>query len=182
VTGELVRALELDPDGMWRVVSSGGSRRAANVLLALGLRGSPQQLGVPGEDQPNVAYRLLEPREYAGKHVLVVGGGNSAVENALSLADDGGCASVAISYRRAQFARCRAQNRVRIDAAIAEGRVRALLESEVLRIEGNRVELRTKGGTEHLRNDAVIIQIGGTPPSALLGSFGIDLVTKYGEA
>jgi len=182
VTGELVQALALDDDGMWRVTSSGGTRRAANVLLALGLRGSPQQLGVPGEGLAKVAYRLLEPQQHAGKHVLVVGGGNSAVESALSLADDGGCASVAISYRRAQFARCRAQNRVRIDAAIAEGRVRALMQSELLGIEHDRVDLKTPQGVEALRNDTVIVQIGGTPPSALLGTFGIELVTKYGEA
>jgi thioredoxin reductase/NAD-dependent dihydropyrimidine dehydrogenase PreA subunit len=182
VTGELVQGLELDPDGMWRVNSNAGTRRAANVLLALGLRGSPQQLGVPGEELSKVAYRVIEPQEHASKHVLVVGGGNSAVESALALADDGRCASVAISYRRAQFARCRAQNRARIDAAIAAGRVRALMESEVLRIAPSQVELRTKDRVEQLRNDAVIVQIGGTPPSALLGSFGIELVTKRGEA
>ena len=181
VTGELVQSLAQDPDGMWRVTSNAGSRRAANVLLALGLRGSPQQLGVPGEALSKVAYRLLEPREFAGKHVLVVGGGNSAVESALSLSDDGGCASVTISYRRAQFARCRAQNRIRIDEAIKAGRVHALLESELLQIEPDRVALRTAQGPQALRNDAVIVQIGGTPPSALLKTFGIEVVTKYGE-
>ena len=94
------------------------ARRAANVVLALGVRGSPAKLGVPGEDLGKVAYRLLEPEEFSGKHVLVVGGGNSAVESALALADFGGCASVAISYRRDKFARCRAENRRRIDEAI----------------------------------------------------------------
>jgi thioredoxin reductase len=182
VTGELVETLEQDPDGMWRVVSSAGTRRAANVLLALGLRGSPQRLDVPGEELAKVAYRLLEPREFAGKHVLVVGGGNSAVETALSLADAGVCASVTISYRRGQFARCRAQNRARIDEAIGAGRVRALFDSEVERIEAREVVVRTTRGPESLRNDAVIVQIGGTPPSALLRSFGIDVVTKYAEA
>jgi thioredoxin reductase len=114
--------------------------------------------------------------------VLVVGGGNSAVESALSLADAGGCASVAISYRRAQFARCRKTNRERIDAAIAKGSVTAWMESEIDRIDSHAVTLRTPRGVETLANDAVIVQVGGTPPSSVLKTFGIDMVTKYGEA
>jgi thioredoxin reductase len=182
VTGELVESLSQDADGMWVVHGSGGTRRAASVLLALGVRGSPQKLGVPGEELPTVSYRLLEPAEFAGKHVLVVGGGNSAVESALALADFGGCASVAISYRRNQFARCRGSNRARIAEEIAAGRVRGLLETEVQRIERTAAALKTPRGAQTVPADAVIVQIGGTPPSALLKSFGIEIVTKYGEA
>jgi thioredoxin reductase (NADPH) len=182
VTGELVESLSLGADGMWSVCSSGGVRRAANVLLALGVRGSPQKLGAPGEEHPKVSYRLLEPAEHAGKHVLVVGGGNSAVETAISLADYGGCASVAISYRREQFARCRGANRTRIAELIGNGKVRALLKSEVRRIEEHHVLLALPEGEERIPNDAVIVQIGGTTPASLLQSFGIELVTKYGEA
>jgi thioredoxin reductase len=151
-------------------------------LLALGVRGSPQKLGVAGEALPKVAYRLLEPAEFARKHVLVVGGGNSAVETALALVDHGGCASVAISYRRSEFARCRASNRTRIAEAIVHGRVHALMQSEVQRIAEDSVTLTDPDGERLQRNDAVIIQIGGTPPSQLLKSFGIDIVTKYGES
>ena len=182
VTGELVEWLSLAADGMWVAHGSNGERRAANVLLALGVRGSPQKLGVPGEELPKVSYRLLEPSEFSGKHVLVVGGGNSAVESALALADAGGCASVAISYRRSQFARCRGSNRTRIAEAIASGRVRGLLETEVERVDHDRIELTTAAGPLTLLNDAVIVQIGGTAPSTLLKSFGIEVVTKYGEA
>jgi thioredoxin reductase len=152
------------------------------VILALGGRGSPQKLGVPGEQSPKVANRLLEPREFEGKHVLVVGGGNSAVESALSLADAGECASVAISYRRAEFARCRAENRRRIDAYIARGAVRAYFGSQIADIGEQRVTLRdTEGLIGQVANDAVIVQIGGTPPARLLQSLGIALTTKYGE-
>jgi thioredoxin reductase (NADPH) len=182
VEGELVEGVQLDPDGMWSVRSDRATRRAANVLLALGVRGSPQKLGVPGEELPKVAYRLLEPQEFAGKHVLVVGGGNSAVESALALADAGGCASVAISYRKDKFARCRDSNRARIDAELAGGRIRGLLGTEVASIDAHGVSLRGARGETRLDNDAVIVQIGGTPPSALLKSFGIEIVTKYGEA
>jgi thioredoxin reductase/NAD-dependent dihydropyrimidine dehydrogenase PreA subunit len=181
-TGELVEKLSQAADGMWSVQSSQGTYRAANVLLALGVRGSPMKLGVPGEELPKVAYRLLEPREFAGKHVLVVGGGNSAVETALSLLDEGSCRSVSLSYRKTQFARCRGQNRTRIEAAIADGAVRALLPSELQEIGARDVVLRGAQGEQRLDNDAVIVQIGGTPPSQLLKSFGIDVVTKFGEA
>lgn len=183
VSGELVTGIEQRADGMWSVISERGARAAANVILALGGRGSPQKLGVAGEESSKVAYRLLEPAEFAGKHVLVVGGGNSAVESALALADQGGCASVAISYRRAEFARCRAQNRERMAAAIQSGAVRALLSTEVKQIADRSLLLQDASGQlQHLANDAVLVQIGGTPPARLLGSLGIHLVTKYGEA
>jgi thioredoxin reductase (NADPH) len=182
VTGELVTRLEQRSDGMWGVVSDRGVRHAANVILALGGRGSPQKLGVPGEESSKVAYRLLEPKEFQGKHVLVVGGGNSAVESALALVDHGACASVAISYRKREFARCRAENRRRIGACIAEGAVRALFESEVTEIGAHAVTLRDPGGrVAQVPSDAVIVQIGGTPPARLLESLGIALTTKYGE-
>jgi thioredoxin reductase/NAD-dependent dihydropyrimidine dehydrogenase PreA subunit len=182
VTGELVTGLAPRADGMWSLVSDRATRAAANVILALGGRGSPQKLGVTGEESSKVAYRLLEPAEFTGKHVLVVGGGNSAVESAVTLADHGGCASVAISYRRAEFARCRAQNRERITSAIARGAVQALLSTEVKQITGRSLLLQdAQGQLQQLANDAVLVQIGGTPPAHLLGSLGITLVTKYGE-
>jgi thioredoxin reductase len=182
VSGELVTSIEQRADGMWTVVSDRGARAAANVILALGGRGSPQKLGVAGEDLSKVAYRLLEPAEFAGKHVLVVGGGNSAVESAVALAEQGSCASVAISYRRAEFARCRAQNRERIAAAIQRGAVRALLSTEVTQIAERSLLLRDgQGRQQQLLNDSVLVQIGGTPPARLLGNLGITLVTKYGE-
>jgi len=181
VSGELVEALEAAPDGTWLVRSDRAVHRAANVVLALGVRGAPRKLDVPGEELAKVAYRLLEPEEFRGRDVLVVGGGNSAVESALALATAGGCRSVAISYRREQFARCRAENRARIDEAIRSGAVRSLLPSEVLAVDEKTVTLRTATGEERLPNDAVIVQIGGSPPSDVLKSFGIELVTKYGE-
>ena len=180
-TGVTVDGVTEDPDGMWRLETTAGPMRAANVLLGLGRRGNPRTLGVPGEDLPKVSYTLLEPEPFRGKHVLVVGGGNSAVENALALADFGACASVAISYRREAFARCRAENRRRIDEAIQVGKVRPLMPSEVVRIGEREVVLSAGGQQDRLPNDAVIVQIGGTAPSELLQKFGIEVVTKRGE-
>ncbi|MDD9938449.1 MAG: NAD(P)-binding domain-containing protein [Myxococcales bacterium] len=183
VTGELVEGLRLDGDGQWTVVSSAGERRAANVLLALGVRGSPRKLGVAGEEQAKVSYRLLEPAEMDGKHVLVVGGGNSAVETAIALADHGGCSSVTLSYRKGVFARCRGENRERIAQAVDSGQVVARMPSTVEAIGTGDVTLRASesGATERIPNDAVIVQIGGTSPVELLRSFGVEIVTKYGE-
>jgi thioredoxin reductase/NAD-dependent dihydropyrimidine dehydrogenase PreA subunit len=180
--GTLVEGVEQAADGMWSLRTSAGPIRAANVMLGLGRRGSPRKLNVPGEEQAKVHYRLLEPGEFRGKNVLVVGGGNSAVESALSLMDGGGCASVTISYRRNAFARCRADNRRRIDDAIASGRVRALLPSTVREIRQREVVLESNAADVTLENDAVIVQVGGTAPAELLATFGIEVVTKYGQA
>lgn len=181
--GHLVTGLNAGPDGMIEVVAEHASWRAASVILALGGRGSPRKLEVPGEESSKVSYRLLEPAEFRGKHVMVVGGGNSAVESALALADFGGCASVSLSYRRKEFARCRADNKRRIQECIQSGSVRALLSTQLVSIEDDAVILSDEQKrAQRVQNDAVIVQAGGTPPAQLLSSFGIQMVTKYGEA
>jgi thioredoxin reductase/NAD-dependent dihydropyrimidine dehydrogenase PreA subunit len=180
-TGVLVEGVSEESPAIWTLQTSKGPLRAANVFLALGRRGSPKRLEVPGEDAPKVFYRLLEPREFQAQDVLVVGGGNAAVESALSLADSGVCKSVTISYRRNAFARCRAENRERIDVAIRRGRVKPLMPSTVEEIRARDVVLRVGEGTTALPNDSVIVQVGGTTPRELLSRFGVDVVTKYGE-
>ncbi|MCA9579691.1 MAG: NAD(P)-binding domain-containing protein, partial [Myxococcales bacterium] len=147
--------------------------------------GAPQQLGVPGEDAPHVAYRLKEPEALKGQHVVVVGGGNSAVESALILAQDGQCASVSISYRKPRFLRARGDNRKAIEQAIESGRVRALVPSRVVSV-GERtlsLELDEEAGPRAITVpcEALIVQVGGTSPAQLLSSIGIELVTKYAE-
>jgi thioredoxin reductase (NADPH) len=181
-TGVTVEGVVAEPDGMWRLDTTKGPLRAANVLLGLGRRGSPRKLEVSGEEQGKVHYNLLEPEEFAGKHTLVVGGGNSAVECAVSLADFGGCASVAISYRRNAFARVLEDNRRRLDAHIQAGRVRPVMPSDVKHIGDKEVTLHCEGEPLTMPNDAVIVQVGGTAPSELLKKFGIEVVTKFGEA
>jgi thioredoxin reductase/NAD-dependent dihydropyrimidine dehydrogenase PreA subunit len=181
--GELVEKIEGTRDGGWMVHSTTGVFRAANVLLALGRRGSPRKLNVPGEEHAKVVYRVIEPEAFRDRHVLVVGGGNAAVESAFALIDEGQCASVTISYRKNSFARCRQPNRKRIEADIHAGRLRALMGSEVEEIFEDGVRLRLSSGqTRTIPNDSVVVQIGGTAPTDLLQEIGIELVTKYGEA
>jgi thioredoxin reductase (NADPH) len=180
---EGVRVESIQAEGnAWRVVGSDWSDRAASVMLALGRRGAPKQLGVPGEDLPKVVYRLIEPEPFAQKHVLVVGGGNAAADCAISLAQAQICASVAISYRREQLARLRGSVKAEIERCFKAGTIKALLPTEVVSIAPNDVTLKGPNGVEKMRNDNVIVQIGGTPPSALLKSIGIELVEKRGEA
>ena len=180
---EGVRIEQIEAEGAaFRVRGGEFHDRAANVVLALGRRGAPKELGVPGEQLPKVVYRVIEPEVFADKRVLVVGGGNAAADCAIALAEQGGCRAVGLSYRRTELARVRASVRARLDELVAQAKVRMLLGTEVASISEHHVMLRSARGVEQLDNDHVVIQIGGTAPSQLLRSIGIELVEKRGEA
>jgi len=151
------------------------------VLLAIGRRGTPRRLGVPGEELPKVVYRLADPAQYRGKHVLVVGGGDSALEAAASIAEEPRTI-VTLSHRSEAFSRAKLKNRERVAAAHERGRLRVLMPSEVKRIGTEAVELTHNGQQTAIRNDSVIICAGGILPTAFLQSIGIEVETKYGTA
>jgi thioredoxin reductase/ferredoxin len=155
--------------------------RARALLLAIGRRGTPRKLGVPGEELDKVAYRLSEPREYRGKRVLVVGGGDTALEAAASIAAEEDT-SVTLSYRSDSFSRAKQQNRNRIETLQAAGHVKILFESNVQRITERAVQLMQRSRTIDLANDAVIVCAGGVLPTAFLRRLGIEVETKYGQA
>ncbi len=155
--------------------------RARTVLLTIGRRGTPRKLDVPGEEQPKVVYRLLDPEQYRGRHVLVVGGGDSALEAAIAIGDER-AASVTLSYRSESFGRVKPKNRERLKAAEASGRVKVLLESNVKRILADKVTLEKKGGAIELPNDAVIVCAGGILPTPFLKEIGVLVETKHGTA
>jgi len=158
-----------------------GAYRAGAVLLAVGRRGSPRKLDVPGEEQPKVVYRLVDAEQYRGRRVLVVGGGDSALEAALALAEQPGT-KVALSYRGKAFDRVKPKNRERLQQAAAAKRLQVLLESQVESIGARDVALRA-GGKEHkLPNDAVIVCAGGVLPIDLLKKVGIEFEEKRGTA
>jgi thioredoxin reductase len=157
-----------------------GRHLARTVLLTIGRRGTPRKLGVRGEELPKVTYRLVDPAQYLGLHVLVVGGGDSALESALTIAEQPGT-TVTLSHRSESFSRAKRKNRERIEAAQAAGRVRVLLESKIRAIESEEVEIATPSETLRLRNDAVIVNAGGVLPTDFLKSIGIEIQTKFGN-
>ena len=178
---ESVSTIDRDDQGGFVVRTSKGEYPAMSVLLAIGRRGTPRKLDVPGENLPKVVYRLIDPEQYRNERVLVVGGGDSALEAAASIAETG-CRDVTISYRGDAFARAKPRNRERIDAAQKLGNLRVLLQSSVRRIEADKVVVEHAGRSLELPNDAVIISAGGILPTDFLRKVGVDVETKYGTA
>jgi thioredoxin reductase len=156
------------------------SYQTKSVLLAIGRRGTPRRLDVPGEEQAKVVYRLIDPTQYAGQHVLVVGGGDAAVEAAVSISEQSGT-TVSLSYRGNAFNRIKPGNRDRLQAAQSNGRVRILLESEVVEIKPDQVVLKHGTNPFTLRNEAVIVCAGGLMPTQFLRDIGVMLETRHGE-
>jgi thioredoxin reductase/NAD-dependent dihydropyrimidine dehydrogenase PreA subunit len=154
---------------------------ATYVLLSIGRRGTPRRLGVPGEDSPNVVYRLVDPVQYAGQRVLVVGGGDSALEAAASLVEETD-AEVVLAYRGEALGRAKPKNRERVRKAAESGALRLLLSTNVLSIEADAVLLERDGEQEFIPNDAVIVCAGGVLPTDFLRNVGIEITTKYGTA
>jgi thioredoxin reductase len=152
---------------------------AANVVLALGRRGTPRQLGVPGEELPKVVYQLDDPQEFAGRNCLVVGGGDSALECALMLADSG--ARVTLSYRQNSVARAKPRNRQLFEEAVRQRRIRALMPSAVKAIAPQSVRLEMNGEEKNIPNDDVIVMAGGVLPFEFLQEIGIEMRMLYGE-
>ena len=154
------------------VVTNRGSYFARKVVLAMGRRGTPRKLNVPGEDLPKVAYQLIDAQSYQRSQILVVGGGDSAVEAAIALARQPGN-KVYISYRKSQFFRIKKKNEERIQGLIKEHKVIPIFDSNVVKIEQNVVQIRQKDAMVELPNDFVFIFAGGIPPFKLLKDMGI---------
>lgn len=175
---ERMNAIEKD-EGLLIVRTTAGTYRAAAVLLAIGRRGTPRKLGVPGEDLPKVVYRLRDAVEYRGQRVLVVGGGDSALEAALALSEQPGT-QVILSYRGGSFNRVKEKNRRRIEEAGRARRVELLLESKVVEIKPGSVVIDLGERLLVRANDAVIVNIGGALPTDLLRQVGVAIEVKYG--
>ena len=178
---ELVADISSQDGGGFTVKTSNATYTTDTVLLAIGRRGTPRKLDVPGEDQPKVVYSLIDPEQYAGRKVLIVGGGDSALEAALAIADTDG-AEVSISYRGDHFSRAKAKNRNLIDEYAAASRLRLYLASTVRSIAPLAVELEQGGQPLQIENDAVIVNAGGILPTGFLKQIGITVDTKYGSA
>jgi thioredoxin reductase (NADPH) len=171
----------LSENGIFKVFTlTGDNYTSASVLLAIGRRGTPRKLNVPGEMTEKVAYRLLEPEEISGKDILVVGGGDSAIETALLLADQN---KVTISYRSEVFNRIKPKNSSAINAAAENGKLEVRMNSNLLFIEEGSITLTQGKDAEQikLKNDLVYIFAGGELPTQFLEKAGIKITKKFGE-
>jgi thioredoxin reductase/ferredoxin len=168
-------------DGIFKVSTIRGEQfTSARVLISIGRRGTPRKLNVPGELKEKVAYRLLEPEEISGKHIIVVGGGDSAVESALLLADHN---HVILSYRNEVFNRIKPLNSIALNKAVADGKVEVRLKSNLISIADETITLSVGENADQLvlPNDLVFIFAGGELPTQFLEKAGIKITKKFGE-
>ena len=168
-------------DNGFIVKTSKGSYETRAVLLALGRGGTPRKLNVPGEDLSKVVYRLIDPEQYRRSHVLVVGGGDAALEAACSIAEKSN-KTVTLSYRGDAFSRVKDKNRHKLQTAEASGKLRTILNSNVKEIKSEAVVIESNGNPVELQNDAVIVCAGGVLPTDFLKNLGVRVETKRGTA
>ena len=178
---EKVTAIEKN-NGIFTLTTSKETYNSKTILLAIGRRGSPRKLGVKGEDKEKVAYRLLEPELIHNQKILVIGGGDSAIEAALLLAGEGN--DVALSYRGESFSRIKPRNLELINEFSLDGKVEVLLKSVVKEINDNAVILNLSDENEdiELPNDLVYVFAGGELPTVFLEKIGVRITKKFGEA
>jgi thioredoxin reductase/Pyruvate/2-oxoacid:ferredoxin oxidoreductase delta subunit len=171
-TGEKVENIQRGDDGIFHVSTANNQYRSRAVILGLGRSGTPRKLGVKGEDLPKVMYRLIEADHYVNKKILVVGGGDSAVEAAMGLANQTGN-QVTLCYRQAQFMRIKERNSKRIEECIKNGKIKMLFESNPVEFKAESVIIDVKGTVQEIPNDYAWIFAGGTPPTDFLKKIGV---------
>jgi thioredoxin reductase (NADPH) len=172
--GEKVEDIQKGQDGIFTVVTTKNQYRSHAVILAIGKGGSPRKLGVKGEDLPKVMYRLIETDHYINKKILVVGGGDSAVEAAMGLAYQVGN-NVTLSYRKEAFSRIKERNAQRIQECVRKGKVKVIFNSIPVEFKPNSVVLEVSSKLQEIPNDSVWIFAGGEPPTAFLKKIGVGL-------
>ena len=171
-TGEKVEDIKKDDAGIFNVTTSTNQYHAHNVILALGRAGEPKKLGVKGEELSKVMYRLIEADHYINKKILVIGGGDSAVEAAMGLANQSGN-QVTLAYRGERFSRIKERNERRIGDYTRSGKLAVLFNTNPVEFTPDAAVLNVAGSVQEISNDFVWIFAGGTPPNAFLKKIGV---------
>jgi putative YpdA family bacillithiol system oxidoreductase len=171
-TGEGVEAVVKAKDGLFSVRTAREQYESRSVVLAMGRAGTPRKLGVKGEELPHVLYRLIEADHYTDQKILVVGGGDSAVEAAMGLARQTDN-KVTLSYRKSEFSRLKDRNIKRVQECISSGKIEVLFNSMPMEFRVGSLSIEVGGEIRELANDFVFIFAGGTPASEFLKAAGI---------
>jgi putative YpdA family bacillithiol system oxidoreductase len=180
-TGEGVETVKKATDGLFNIRTAREEYRSRAVVLALGRAGTPRKLGVKGEELPHVLYRLIEADHYTHKNILIVGGGDSAIEAAMGLAHQEGN-KVTISYRKSEFSRIKDRNAKRIEEHIGSGKLEVLFNSTPTEFREGSALIEVEGEIRELPNDFVWIFAGGTPPSDFLKAAGVAFGSSDGAS
>ena len=175
-----VEGIVASADETFKITTNTGKEYLCHqVLLSIGRRGTPRKLGVPGEDTQKVAYRLLEPELISNKKIIVVGGGDSAIESALLLTDEN---EVTLSYRKDKFSRLKPKNREKIEQAIANNTIQVVYNSNIRAINDLSVLISKEADeTIEIENDLIYIFAGGELPTSFLQNAGIEITKRYGH-
>jgi len=175
---EKVESIEKIND-YFQVSTNKENYKSNSVILCIGRRGSPRKLGVTGEEREKVAYRLLEPELIHNQKILIVGGGDSAIESALLLMEDN---EVSISYRSDKFSRLKPKNLNKITITSRDKKIKLFYNSNVKEIKDKSVILQIEEKQKEIDNDLVYIFAGGELPTKFLEKIGIKIDKKFGEA
>jgi len=172
--GEKVEDIKKGEDGIFTITTIKAQHRAHSVILALGKGGIPRKLGVKGEELPKVMYRLIEADHYVNKKILVVGGGDSAIEAAMGLANQAGN-KVTLSYRKEAFTRIKDRNEKRVQECIQKGKLTVIFNSMPVEFKETSVIIEVNGQNQEIPNDFVWVFAGGEPPTAFLKKVGVRI-------